>query len=36
MPPKFARENHPENTPTQEQIDIIKKWAESLNPGTNK
>ena len=32
MPPKSARKNHPENTPTQEQIDTIKKWAESMNP----
>jgi hypothetical protein len=32
MPPKHDRENHPENTPTQEQIDTIKKWAELLNP----
>jgi cytochrome c5 len=32
MPPKSARENHPENIPTQEQIDTISKWAESLNP----
>jgi hypothetical protein len=32
MPPRFARENHPENTPGQEQIDILRKWAESLDP----
>ena len=31
MPPKAARENRPEIIPTQEQTDLIKKWADSLN-----
>jgi hypothetical protein len=30
MPPKSARETRPEIIPTKEQIDIIKKWVESL------
>jgi hypothetical protein len=30
MPPKSARETRPEIIPTEDQIDIIKKWAESL------
>ena len=30
MPPKSARETRPEIIPTKEQIDTIKKWAESL------
>jgi hypothetical protein len=30
MPPKDARETRPEIIPTEDQIDIIKKWAESL------
>ena len=30
MPPKSARETKPEIIPTKDQIDIIKKWSESL------
>jgi hypothetical protein len=30
MPPKDARENRPEIIPTKDQVDTIKKWAESL------
>lgn len=30
MPPTSARETRPEIIPTKEQIDIIKKWVESL------
>jgi hypothetical protein len=30
MPPKKAREAKPETIPTREQIETIKKWAESL------
>jgi hypothetical protein len=30
MPPKSARETNPEIIPTKEQVDIIKKWAESF------
>lgn len=30
MPPKEARENNPKIIPTKEQIDTIKKWADSL------
>jgi hypothetical protein len=30
MPPKSARENNPDIIPTKEQIDAIKKWADSL------
>jgi hypothetical protein len=30
MPPKSARETRPEIIPTNDQIDIIKKWADSL------
>jgi hypothetical protein len=30
MPPKNARETRPEIIPTKEQVDIIKKWADSL------
>jgi len=30
MPPKMAREKHPETIPTGEQIATIKKWAESF------
>jgi hypothetical protein len=32
MPPKSARESHPELIPTKEQIALICKWAESLKP----
>jgi len=35
MPPKTARENKPEIIPTKEQVLIIKKWADSLNPESN-
>ena len=31
MPPKKARKNAPDIVPTQEQKDMIFKWAESLN-----
>ncbi len=30
MPPKSVREIRPDIIPTKDQIDIIKKWAESL------
>jgi len=30
MPPKSARESHPELIPTKEQTDLICKWAETL------
>jgi len=30
MPPKSVREERPELIPTREQVDIIKKWSESL------
>jgi hypothetical protein len=30
MPPKDARETRPEIIPTDAQIDILKKWADSL------
>jgi hypothetical protein len=30
MPPKNARENNPAIIPTKEQVDIIKKWADSF------
>jgi mono/diheme cytochrome c family protein len=30
MPPKAAREKRPESIPTKDQIEIIKKWSESL------
>jgi len=30
MPPKSARETRPEIIPTRDQVDTIKKWAESL------
>jgi hypothetical protein len=36
MPPKSARENHPENIPTPDQTESIKKWAESLNTSPDK
>lgn len=35
MPPKKAREAKPENIPTRNQIETIKKWAESL-PSADK
>lgn len=30
MPPKSYRKNHPQFTPTQEQIDAICKWSNTL------
>lgn len=30
MPPKSYRQSHPESIPTQDQIDNIVKWSESL------
>ena len=36
MPPKMAREKKPELIPTAEQVDIIKKWAESFPADTIK
>jgi hypothetical protein len=30
MPPKKARESHPELIPAKEQVDLICDWAESL------
>lgn len=32
MPPKSVRKSRPEIVPSKEQIDIIKKWADSLKP----
>ena len=31
MPPKRYRKDHPENIPTEAQIETIKKWAKSLS-----
>lgn len=36
MPPKKAREMRPEIIPTKEQVDLVCKWAESLNPAKEK
>ena len=36
MPPKSARETRPEAIPTKEQIELIKKWAESLKTDSKK
>ncbi|MDP4223177.1 MAG: hypothetical protein Q8868_07685 [Bacteroidota bacterium] len=36
MPPKKARESHPELIPSKEQIDIICGWAETLKPKNRK
>jgi hypothetical protein len=36
MPPKSRRESQPELNPVKEQVDIICKWAESLNPKSGK
>ena len=33
MPPKAAREKHPELIPTAEQVDVIKKWSETYGEG---
>lgn len=35
MPPKSARETRPEIIPTSDQVETIKKWAESLNNEDN-
>ena len=35
MPPKSARETRPDIIPSRDQVDTIKKWAESLK-GDNK
>ena len=35
MPPKSARETRPEIIPTKEQVETIKKWAESLKADDN-
>jgi mono/diheme cytochrome c family protein len=35
MPPKGAREKHPELIPTKEQAEVLKKWSESF-PADNK
>lgn len=32
MPPKSAREKHPELIPTSEQVAVIKSWSESYTP----
>ena len=34
MPPKSARAKRPELIPTKEQVEIIKKWSESLSSGS--
>lgn len=34
MPPKSARAKRPELIPTIEQVEIIKKWSESLSSGS--
>jgi hypothetical protein len=31
MPPKAAREKRPEIIPTNEQVELIKKWSESFS-----
>ena len=36
MPPKKARESHPELIPTSAQIAIIKRWSESIPPSDKK
>jgi hypothetical protein len=36
MPPKSARESRPETIPTKEQIELIKKWADSLKTDNKK
>jgi hypothetical protein len=36
MPPKSARETRPEIILTKEQVDIIKKWVDSLQAETKK
>jgi mono/diheme cytochrome c family protein len=30
MPPKAAREKHPESIPTKEQMEVIRMWSESF------
>jgi hypothetical protein len=32
MPPKSARQRHPENIPTPEQVAVIKNWSETYTP----
>ena len=32
MPPKSAREKHPELIPTSEQVAVIKNWSETYTP----
>lgn len=36
MPPKKARESHPELIPTPEQAAIIKRWSESIQSSDKK
>ncbi len=36
MPPKTTRISNPELIPTQEQIDVVCKWAESLKSKARK
>ncbi len=36
MPPKAERIRHPERIPTQEQTDMICKWADSIKPYKTK
>jgi mono/diheme cytochrome c family protein len=36
MPPKAARETRPDIIPTKEQIELIKKWADSLKADDKK
>jgi mono/diheme cytochrome c family protein len=36
MPPKSRRESQPELNPTKEQVDLICKWAESINRKSGK
>jgi hypothetical protein len=35
MPPKSARETRPEIIPTKEQVETIKKWAQSFKADDN-
>jgi len=36
MPPKSARETRPDIIPTKEQVEILKKWVDSLEAETKK
>jgi hypothetical protein len=36
MPPKDARETNPDIIPTNEQVELIKSWADSLNASGEK